>query len=166
MTLWTSAQPAVANYVRALLRDHSIAKDVLQETALVLFRRFAEYDGQRPFLSWALGIARFQVLAVHRDTQRNPVTFDEEILSRFTEIWADTARESCDRSLALNTCIEGLATHAKRLLRLRYVEDFDASEIARQIGGTAISVRVALKRIRDHLRLCIEKQLALPENPS
>lgn len=40
MRLWTSAQPAVANYVHVLMPDHSAAKDVLQETALVIFRRF------------------------------------------------------------------------------------------------------------------------------
>jgi DNA-directed RNA polymerase specialized sigma24 family protein len=48
MRLWTSVQPAVANYVHALVRDHGVAEDVLQETALVLFRKFPEYDGARP----------------------------------------------------------------------------------------------------------------------
>jgi len=51
MRLWTSAQPAVANFVHALVRDHGAARDVLQETALVIFRRFEEYDGERPFVA-------------------------------------------------------------------------------------------------------------------
>ena len=33
MRLWTSAQPAVANYVHALVRDHSAAKDVAAQAA-------------------------------------------------------------------------------------------------------------------------------------
>ena len=39
MQLWTTAQPAVAGYVRSVVRDGAAAQDVLQDTALVLFRR-------------------------------------------------------------------------------------------------------------------------------
>ena len=44
MRLWTAAQPTVSGYVRALVRDRAVADEVLQETSLVLFRRFDEYD--------------------------------------------------------------------------------------------------------------------------
>ena len=47
MRLWTSAQPAVANFVHSLVRDHWEAKDVLQETALVIFRHFSSFRGIR-----------------------------------------------------------------------------------------------------------------------
>ena len=67
MHLWTGAQPAVAGYVRAVITDAAAAKDVLQATALVLFRRFGEYDGARPFVACTLGVAKFQVLGHRRD---------------------------------------------------------------------------------------------------
>jgi RNA polymerase sigma-70 factor (ECF subfamily) len=160
MCLWSSAQPAVSNYVHSLLRDHALAKDVLQETALVLFRRFSEYHEERPFLAWALGIARFQVLGVQRDAARNLVSCDEELLSRFTETWAEIAPEATDRAAALQTCLGRLAAHANRMVRLRYFEELDSEQIAQQIGGTGASVRSALKRVREQLRLCVEKQLS------
>lgn len=159
MRLWTSAQPTVANYVHALVRDHSAAKDVLQETAMVLFRRFADYDSDRPFVSWALGIARFQVLGLHRDAARSLVTFDEELLERFTESWAEAPASVTDRAAALQPCMERLAAHAKRLVRLRYFEGMNSDEIARETGGNGAAVRVALQRIREQLRACVERQL-------
>jgi RNA polymerase sigma-70 factor (ECF subfamily) len=82
LRLWAEAQPAVAAFVHAVVRDSAAAKDLLQETALVLFRRFADYDGDRPFIAWALGVARFQVLGFQRDEARSLVTFSEMISAR------------------------------------------------------------------------------------
>ena len=157
MRHWTSAQPAVANYVHALVRDHGSARDVLQETAVVLFRRFAEYDGERPFVAWALGIARFQVMGLRRDAARSLVTFDEALLTRFTETWADLVPESSDRGELLESCMDRLSAHARRTLRLRYFEELTADEIAVRLGGSGPSIRVTLQRIREQLRACIER---------
>jgi len=161
MRLWTSAQPAVANFVHALVRDHGAARDVLQETALVIFRRFEEYDGERPFVAWALGIARFQVMGLQRDAARSLVVFDDELLEKFTDSWAELAPIVSDRSVALESCIERLAGHARRLVQLRYFEDLNAEQIAQRLGGNGASMRVTLQRIREQLRTCINQQVQL-----
>ena len=89
MRLWTAAQPAVSGYVRSLVRDRAVADEVLQETSLVLFRRFEEYDEQRPFVAWALGIARFQVLSLNRDAGA--------VVSRLIPIcWFDSPRHGAN----------------------------------------------------------------------
>jgi len=159
LRFWTSAQPAVANYVHAMVRDHGAAKDVVQETAMVLYRRFLEYDESRPFLSWALGVARFQVMGLRRDATRDLVTFDDEILERFTEAWAELAPAASERVEALQFCLGRLASHARRLVRLRYYEDLNAGQIAEQAGGNGAAVRVALQRIREQLRACVEREI-------
>ena len=99
MRLWTAAQPAVSGFVRALVRDRSVADEVLQETSLVLFRRFDEYDEQRPFVAWALGIAKFQVLSLNRDAARSRVSFDTDLLARFTETRAELAPRASPKRL-------------------------------------------------------------------
>ena len=157
--LWTAAQPAVSRYVRSLVRDRAVADEVLQETSLVLFRRFDEYDEQRPFVAWALGIARFQVLSLKRDAARSRVAFDSELLAQFTETWAELTPEVFDRSLFLQDCIQRLAARARQMVRLRYYDELTAEEIAQQVGGTGAAVRVALQRIRQQLRECVERQL-------
>jgi RNA polymerase sigma-70 factor (ECF subfamily) len=156
---WTSAQPSVSNYIHALVRDHGAAKDVIQETAMVLYRRFPEYDESRPFLAWALGVARHQVMGLRRDATRELLTFDEQLMERFTESWAEIAPQATDREVALHSCLGRLAAHARRLVRLRYFEDLSAGEIAQQAGGNEASVRMALRRIREQLRTCVEREL-------
>ncbi len=161
MRLWTDAQPAVVNYLHALVRDPAAAKDLVQETALVLFRRFGEYDGERPFLAWALGVARLQVLGLQRDGARSFVTFDTELFEKFTEVWAQLAPATSERSAALEVCLERLPARPRQMVRLRYYEELNAEEIAHRLATKGAAVRVALQRIREQLRVCIEQQMRL-----
>jgi len=159
MRLWTESQPAVVGFIHATVRDPAAAKDLVQETALVLFRRFGEYDGVRPFLGWALGIAKFQVLGFRRDAARSLVCFDSDLFDRFTEMWTETAAAASERSSALEVCLERLAVRPRQMVRLRYFEELNSEEIARRLGGRSAAVRVALQRIREQLRACVEQQL-------
>jgi RNA polymerase sigma-70 factor (ECF subfamily) len=159
MRLWTAAQPAVAGYVHALVGDRAAAEDIVQETSIVLFRRFAEYQQDRPFIAWAMGIAKFQVLGMRRDDARSRVIFDDDLLARFTESWAELAPQASERSLVLQECIEQLASHARRLVRMRYFDDQTAEQIAVRLGGTGAAVRVAIQRIRRQLRDCVDRKL-------
>jgi RNA polymerase sigma-70 factor, ECF subfamily len=161
MRLWTDAQPAVVNYLHAMVRDPAMAKDLVQETALVLFRRFGDYDGQRPFLAWALGVAKFQVLGLHRDGARSFITFDTELFEKFTEVWAETAPAASEQSAALEVCLERLPARPRQMVRWRYFEELSAEEIAGLLGLKSPAVRVALQRIREQLRICIERQRRL-----
>ena len=166
MRLWTDAQPAVVNYLHAMVRDPVVAKDLVQETALVLFRRFGDYDGQRPFLAWALGVAKMQVLGLHRDGARSFVTFDTELFEKFTEGWAEVAPTASEQSAALEVCLERLPARPRQMVRLRYFDEMNSEEIAQRLGAKSAAVRVALQRIREQLRVCIEQQMRLGRRPA
>jgi RNA polymerase sigma-70 factor (ECF subfamily) len=159
LRLWADAQPAVAAFIHAVVRDSAAAKDVLQETALVLFRRFADYDSERPFLAWALGVAKLQVLGFHRDEARNLVICDSELLDSFTEAWAEQAPATSEQSGALEICLERMAARPRQILRWRYFEDLKSEEISRRLGSKSAAVRVTLQRLREQLRACVEKQM-------
>jgi RNA polymerase sigma-70 factor (ECF subfamily) len=162
MRLWTAAQPAVAGYIRSLIRGTD-ADDVLQETALTLFRRFADYDPARPFVAWALGVAKFQVLGHRRDAARSFLTFDSPLLERYTDGWADSCPSSDYRAGALENCFGELTGRARQVLQMRYFEGFTAEEIARRTASSGAAVRMMLQRIRDSLRACVEHQLSTEE---
>ena len=55
---WTLAQPAVSAFVHAWVQDRAERDDVLQEVAVAVLESYEAYDPSRPFLPWALGIAR------------------------------------------------------------------------------------------------------------
>jgi hypothetical protein len=47
-----------------------------------------------------LGIARFKVMGLRRDTVRSRLVFDEEALLRFTESWAEQTVGQSERGAA------------------------------------------------------------------
>ena len=71
--LWTDAQPTVNQYVASLVRDQWAVRDIVQNTSLALLRKFKDYDPSRPFLPWALGVAKFEILGHQRDSTRKPI---------------------------------------------------------------------------------------------
>ena len=157
--LWTQAQPSVAGYVRAIVRDGDVAKDVVQETALVLLRKFREWDSSRPFVAWALGIARFEILAHRRDAGRSRLVFDDALLDAITELWGDVAGEIGNEQVALHDCLEKLAPRARKIVHLRYFNELQMSQIGEQLGATAGAIRISLMRIRERLQECVERRL-------
>lgn len=157
--LWTSHQSSVSGYFNALMRDRQATEDLLQETALTALRLFSEYDPQRPFVAWILGIARFKALGLQRDSARCRLVFDGHNMERFTENWIELASGQAKRSEALETCLDKLADHSQQVVRMRYFEELNAEQIAHALGGNSGTIRVTLQRIRNELRQCIERSI-------
>ena len=157
--LWTETQPAVAAYVRALVRDSQAAHDIVQETAVVLLRKFEQWDSSRPFLPWAMGFAKLQVLAHRRDAGRNRLIFDEQLLDIITKSWPTVAAKVDNEQSALQDCLETLAPKARRIVQLRYYENLKISQVAQCIGSTAAAARISLMRIRQRLQDCVQRRL-------
>lgn len=157
--LWTQAQPSVAGYVRAVVRDVDVAKDVVQETALILLRKFQEWDPNQPFLPWALGIAKFEILAHRRDAGRSRLVFDDALLDAITESWGNAVAEIGNEQTALIDCLETLAPRAREIVRLRYVKEMNMRQIGESLGATAGAVRISMMRIRERLQDCVQRRL-------
>jgi RNA polymerase sigma-70 factor (ECF subfamily) len=157
--LWTEAQPKLAGYLNSLVPDFQEAEDLLQEVAVVLLRKFPEYDERRPFIGWAIGMAKREVLMARRRHARNFLCYQPELVERITEAYEELAPELEDRARALRDCLRLVKGRAGELLRLRYEDTLQIQEIAGRIGIAMVAVRVMLSRSRAVLRACIERKL-------
>lgn len=158
---WLDVEPSVSAYVFASVTGFHDAEDVVQRIAQELARRFDEYDSSRPFVAWALWIARSRVIDFYRAQDRRRVVLADELLGQLADTIAKQADGRSNRREALEACLEELPRRSRRLLDLRYVEEQSAEETARETGSTAGSVRVLLSRIRTVLASCIERRLAM-----
>jgi RNA polymerase sigma-70 factor (ECF subfamily) len=156
--LWTEAQPMVAAYILSLIPDFHRAEDVLQQVAVVLVRRFDEYEPGRPFLPWALGIARNASFDCRREMAkvRSPL-LNDELIESVREVFEEESDASICIRQALRTCLQGLRERMLEVLQLRYAEDLKPQDVAKRLGITSGSVRVILHRARQGLRACIER---------
>lgn len=157
---WTLVQPVVSAYVGSLVRDFSARDDLMQEIAVAILESFDRYDGDKPFQSWALGIARNQIYNYFRSTNRDRLTFDEEIIAHLAEAFDESGTEVMHRLQFLSGCMERLEEKSRRVLEWRYRDDLKPAAIAKKMNLSANSVAKMLQRIRDRLRDCIQTQSA------
>jgi RNA polymerase sigma-70 factor (ECF subfamily) len=155
---WTEAQPVVAAFVFSVVQDFHLAEDVLQQVAVVLVREFERYDDSRPFLPWALGIARNQALKARRDTAREA----KQLLGDSVLDEIQAAFHECEDSFlvirrVLRMCLEKQPGKIRELLKWRYGDDLKPGDVASRMGLTSAAVRVMLHRTRETLRKCIRR---------
>ena len=157
--LWMQSQGAIAAYVTANTRDFHHAEDVIQEVGRVVAEKFGQYDRDRSFTAWSLGIARHCLLSHYRDRGRDRMVLSEEALRSIEASVETLADEGERRRVALRSCLETLGERQREWLRLRYEEGIGVSEIAATKSTTASTVSVTLHRLRRKLLDCIERRL-------
>jgi RNA polymerase sigma-70 factor, ECF subfamily len=154
----TDWQNRLFGYLVTLLGDLHDARDVLQETNLVLWQKIGEFEPGSDFGAWARKIAYFQALAFLRDRKRDRHLFDDELLARFAEEETDTAQEE-EVALALRDCLARLPTGQRKLVSTRYREGGSIKQLARVFGKKESAIKMTLMRIRQALLACVELKL-------
>ena len=159
--LWTQAQPVVSALISSTVFDFHDAEDVLGQVAETVITKAGEYDAQRPFLPWAMGIARYRILQYfERRRAERHVDFDDETLELLAQAHMEVADEAPVRLAALRQCLNQLQGKSQRVLELRYLHDHRADWIAQKMGMTPSAVWTMLHRIRKALSDCIDRRLA------
>jgi RNA polymerase sigma-70 factor (ECF subfamily) len=166
LELYSSHFPRLQFYVTALLPSANDASDVLQETSMVLWRKFDSFELGTNFFAWACKIARFQVMKFRERQGKSARLFDTTLLEKL-------AVEACDERnvrgvplQALEKCLGKLSEGDRLLIRRRYQPNATVQQLAADVGRTANSVSKSLGRIRRVLLECIDRTLALKDASS
>ena len=99
--LWVQSQSAISAYLTANVIDVHHAEDLVQEVAQVVAEKIGEYDRERPFTSWALGIARHRLLKYYRSRARDRLVLSETALSRLGDALERVEHEAEDRRIGV-----------------------------------------------------------------
>src|SRR5262245_25737660 len=78
--LFAKHQRGIQAYIWTLVSHRDDSDDILQETSVSLWRKWAEYDPNRDFFRWACGIAFIEVLRHRRRHASRRLWFSEELL--------------------------------------------------------------------------------------
>lgn len=155
---WTLAQPVVSAFLTSVVRDFRDRDDVLQDVAVAVVESFDRWDRERPFVAWAIGIARNQVglYLRRRRRDRQILEFDPSTMDSLATAFSSVAEHGEPRLDFLQECLNSLEGRARTMCELRYQQDLKPAAIANVIGMTANAVAKSLQRIRDQLRDCID----------
>jgi RNA polymerase sigma-70 factor (ECF subfamily) len=154
--LWTAAQPAVSAFVHALVGNAALRDEVLQETAVAVLESFGTYDPARPFLPWALTIARRAAADARRRGARFPAPLSEAAQDSLAAAFEQAGSADRARLDHLSDCIQALPAQQRELCDLRYRGDLKPARIAELMGLHPNTVAKSLQRLREQLRDCID----------
>jgi RNA polymerase sigma-70 factor (ECF subfamily) len=160
LRLFTANEPDLHAFVRSLLPTRDDAREVMQEVAVVLWRKFGTYATGEDFRKWAFGVARYEVLAYARDKARDRHVFDDDLLQTLA---AESAAGVDVRELqreALERCLQNLPESQCELLLNAYAPGTRMDRLAHARGQTAMALYKLLHRLRLALIDCTRRELA------
>ena len=159
LRLFTREQFRIAGFVRSLVVDPSDAGDVLQGTSLALWRSIDQYDPNREFVNWAIGVARHQVLNYFREKRQDRLRFSEALLCELADQTAEMFTQDQQRYQALRECVRKLAVRERELVLDFYANGVSAGEIATRWNRNIHAVYNTLRNVRKGLQDCINRRL-------
>ena len=161
LKLFTKAQPALFRYICTMLANANEADDILQETAITAWEKFADFDQSRSFQGWLFGISKYKILHSKRRYARtlNLLTKAQELKAQdfFEHKSLHYFEEQQD---ALEGCIKSISISNAKLLMMRYTEKLNSKQIAKKLNWSPEKVRITLYRLRGVLKTCINEKMA------
>ena len=163
LRLFMEHDEALRLFVRSLLFNREEAREVMQEVAIVLWRKFDDSLDSLSFRRWAFGVARMEVLSFRRDRARDRHTFREDI-AELLERTVQEESEALERQRSfLQSCVGKLPVDQRKLVEVAYEPGVKMNELAREFGWTSMALYKRLHRIRLQLMDCVRRELALEE---
>jgi RNA polymerase sigma-70 factor len=153
----------VYGFIMTLVFSHHDAEEVFQNTSVVLWNKFAEFEAGSNFFAWASRVAYYETLNFMRERRRSR-TFSDEALELLANEAAALSEESSSRQQALEDCLTRLAAADRSLLQERYYHQRPPKQIAAIQSRSVDSVYRALSRIHNVLLNCVQRQLAKEES--
>ncbi len=157
--LFARHEPALRSFVRLLVPTWYDLDEVIQQTCIVLWRKYGEFEPGTDFLSWACTVARFEVLKYRRGRARDRHIFGQELIELLADEGVQEAARRERERRALDLCIEHLQPRHRELIQQCY-SGVSIKDVAESLGRSATSLYKALNRIRQALLECIERTLA------
>lgn len=155
LSLLMPIQKRLYAYILYHVPNRNEAEDILQEVIATLLTKFDEYEEGTNFVGWAVTVARYTILAYHRDNRRMRLLFDEADMDRFEgEVTAKMGTLDEEYEI-LQTCLRKLPDKYKRYLHFRYGLDMTYRQIAKTYNISMQSVYRTVVRIQTQLLKCI-----------
>jgi len=144
--LFVRCQGRVGKYLVQMVGDRALAEDLLQDSFHDALRSRAQLPGVRNREAWLYGIARNRALQALRKRRR----FDR-VLGRLGGQGITTNSDDAEIVALHDLLVRTLSSEDRALVLLRYLHDFDTSELADMSGLTAEAIWQRLSRARTRL---------------
>jgi RNA polymerase sigma-70 factor (ECF subfamily) len=152
-------QDDLFRYIFCLLPNREDAQDVLQETSVAIYRKFASYDEAKPFLAWAFGFAHLEVLKHRERTSRASRHLSDDLVGMLAREREEQHTSLQARLEVLESCLKELPAADRELIHQRYSLNRPIEQILTSLQTSRRTLFRNLDRIRRTLFTCINRKL-------
>ena len=159
--VYDAFQTPAYNLALKLSQCPEVARDILQEGMLLVFRKIGQYRFDAPFWGWLRKLFINTCLSELRRQKRWQRWQDEPLNEEACEQAPATASSGCERDL--EQALEQLPPLRRTVIWLHAVEGYTHREIADMAEITESNSRAQLSRARKELQARLPDMAAQPE---
>ena len=139
--LWDAITPKLFGYLINVMRDKTLAEDLLQATWLKAIQALPKFKAEGVGISaWLFAIARNECRQHWRNNQKE-VAFNAGLHDKAAE---DNGQ--IDQNILIEQMLSRLSQDDQELLRLRYISDLPINDVAKILNINFVAARVRLHR--------------------
>jgi len=158
--LFVRPQDRTYAYVATLLPNRADAEQIFQQTSLIRWEKWQQFNPSRDFVRWACGMAHHEVCNfLHKYADKRRVYLSDDVLAELAQARLDAHDLFEARCHALLECPERLKRSKHELLEWSYGK-YNIKTIASGLGQRFNVVYMILQRLRRILFHCIKRTLA------
>lgn len=158
--LYDRHSPKLYGLAIKILKDQSLAEDVLQEVFLTIWKKADQFDRQRGNpMAWMMILCRNRCIdalrRVEKNRQRSAVLDENTFLTGGSDSPLEIANHNEMRAL-LQKSLANIPSEQRRLIEMAYFEGFSQSEIAQHLdlplGTVKTRIRSGMLKLRNVLQ--------------
>jgi RNA polymerase sigma-70 factor, ECF subfamily len=149
----------VFSFCRHMLRDTTLADDVLQTTFVQAFSDFRRYRGESSLGVWLHAIARHRCLDMLKMQRRENTHLERTETPGDAEADGPSAEDRlhlASISRHLKDCLGGLPLEVREAVVLRFIQQMSYEEMAGVMGERAATLQMRVARAMSGLKKCLE----------
>ena len=156
--LFSEHQRELFKFIFLLIPSHADAENVLQETSVILWRKFNEFQSGTDFFRWAAQVARNKVRDFRKEAARDRLRFwNDDVIESIAETRFMDSDSLVQQRTLLADCVRLLTPVDRELIRRCFGQNLSIKMVAERLGRPANTVYKALNRIRKVLMDCVDK---------
>jgi RNA polymerase sigma-70 factor, ECF subfamily len=155
----TAYEVRLRAFALSIIPHWADAEEVLQESHLVMWRKFEQFEPGTNFFAWGCRIIRLTAKDFRKRQSRSKVLFGDEFMELIEQQTLQMETHLAEREQLLNECVKGLKERQRRMLHLRYQDGLSPDRVAAALGSTAKAVYQALSRVHKLLFDCVQRRL-------
>ncbi len=157
--LLTANHVRIKSFIFSLLSNEADAEDVMQDTSIVMWKKFDSYVPETDFTAWAVTIAKYKVMEFRRKNYSDGLMVDNQVLEILAKNNLDISEQTEERTEKLMECVKELQEVDRHFIQLKYSHGLTLKKLANRFGLSVTSAFRNNARIHGLLHSCVQRKM-------